>query len=188
MAEVAEEFKRWPLKPERISAVKFSPGWKGCSFSHLKAINLAKTRNYPWVLIIEDDCIITKSAVEQFNLLLPYLWENRAHWDIFLGGSTFLKEGSRISSSPPIYKVKSFPAHFCLIHNSTFDKILSTHPEDPKDPIDVFYADNLRLWTTTPFFAKQRPGKSDISNNTEDYNSLFDEAEKTLINLPLINT
>jgi hypothetical protein len=107
MAEVENEFQGWPTKPERVSAVKFSPGWKGCSFSHLKSIKLAKSRNYPWVLIIEDDCIITKSAVEQFNLLLPYLWKNRTEWDIFLGGSTFLKEGSRISSNPPIYKVKS---------------------------------------------------------------------------------
>jgi len=188
MTEINSEFSKWPVKIERVSAVKLSPGWKGCSASHLKSIKLAKERDYQWVLIIEDDCILTNGAIDQFQKLLPYLWNNRESWDIFYGGTTFLKGASSISITPPLYQVKGFTTHFCLIHKQTYDKILYGHPSnsnDFKEQIDVYYAENFRIWATTPFFAKQRPNKSDITNNNqlEDYGEHFDEAENILLKL-----
>lgn len=185
--EINSEFAGWPVKVERISAVKMSPGWKGCSASHLKSLRIAKERAYPWVVILEDDCILTPGARHQFELLLPYLWTKRSQWDIFYGGTTFLKDISVISKAPAIYKVKGFTTHFCLIHADTYDKILNGHPSEVseyKEPIDVFYAENFRIWTTTPFFAKQRPGASDIGENKiEDYSDVFATAEETLLKL-----
>ena len=63
MQELTREFANFPVAPERVSAVKYSPGWKGCSASHLKCITIAKERNYPWVLIVEDDCALTTNAL-----------------------------------------------------------------------------------------------------------------------------
>lgn len=186
MEEIRHEFRHWPKKPERISAVSHSPGWKGCSASHLKCVMTAKERGYPWVLIVEDDCILTSTALTQFQSLLPYLWKNKDRWDIFYGGTTYLKHKARVTKSPPIYEVSGYTTHFCLIHKSTYDKILELHPKNIsefKDPIDVFYAENFRIWTTTPFFAKQRPGPSDINLSSEDYNIDFDKAEKILMSL-----
>lgn len=185
LKEISEEFRAWLVPVERVSAVKYSPGWKGCSASHLKCVSIAKERDYPWVIIIEDDCILTPNALKQFQSLLPYLWANRNNWDIFYGGTTFLEKKERISIEPPIYNVSGFTTHFCLIHKASYDKILNGYPTDPADfktQIDVYYAENFRIWTTTPFFAKQRPGKSDIgSQETEDYNAFFDKAEKQLL-------
>jgi hypothetical protein len=184
LEEIRHEFANWPRSIERIDAVKASPGWKGCSASHLKCIKLAKERDYPWVFIIEDDCILTHSAIDQIHELLPYLWKHRNSWDIFYGGTTSVKNYSKLSDTPSIFKVSGFTTHFCLIHKSTYNKILSGHPSninDFKEPIDVYYADNFSIWTTTPFFAKQRPGKSDIGpKETDDHTGEFVKAEKIL--------
>lgn len=185
--EVTKEFDAWPVTLERISAVKYRPGWKGCSASHLNCIKLAKQRNYPWVVILEDDCMLSPNAIQQFQSLLPYLWNNKDHWDIFYGGVTRLKRKSRIKYSPPIYQVTCYTTHFCLIHKSSYDSILNGHKKNMLEydkPIDVYYAENFRIWTTTPFFAKQRPGISDIEVGKKiDYNKNFDKAEKELLTL-----
>jgi hypothetical protein len=186
MSEFTQEFRNWPVTVERISAVKYNPGWKGCSASHLKCVKLAKDRNYPWVIITEDDCTLTPGASEQFQALLPYLWENRGSWDIFYGGVTALNKYKRIAYTPAIFEVKCYTTHFCLIHNTSYDKILNNHPksiDDYKQQIDVYYGETLRIWTTAPFFAKQRPSKSDIEEEVKDYTEIFRRAEKKLLEL-----
>jgi hypothetical protein len=186
MSEFTQEFRSWPVTVERVSAVKYSPGWKGCAASHLKCIKLAKERNYPWVLVVEDDCTLTPGASEQFQAVLPYLWQNRERWDIFYGGATSLKKSNRVSYSPDIFEVTCFTTHFCLIHSSSYNKILNNYPEvidEYMDPIDLYYANTLRIWTTAPFFAKQRPSKSDIEERIRDYSELFNDSEKKLLAL-----
>jgi hypothetical protein len=189
MEKITKEFKDWPVPIERISAVKYKPGWKGCSASHIKAVKLAKDRNYPWVVILEDDCILTPIAVKQFQSLLPYLWKNKTRWDIFYGGVSIVHEKPqiRISYSPPIYQTIAYTTHFCLIHKSTYDRILSNYPTnivDYKLQIDVYYSEILRIWTTTPFFAFQDSGKSDISSKgITDYTEKFKESERILLEL-----
>ena len=186
MSEFTQEFRNWPTSVERVSAVKYSPGWKGCAASHLKCVKLAKERNYPWVLVVEDDCTLTLGASEQFQEVLPYLWKNRDSWDIFFGGVTHIKKSKRISYSPDIFEATCVTAHFCLIHSSVYDTILNHYPEDIDDytdQIDVYYGYNLRIWTTTPFFAKQRPSKSDIEEGIKDYTELFNDSERKLLAL-----
>lgn len=84
--QMQKEFEDWPVKLERVSAIKHDIGWKGCYLSHLKCVKIAKERNYPWVLYLEDDCILMPGAKERFLDALPYLWDTRKHWDFFMGG------------------------------------------------------------------------------------------------------
>lgn len=185
MKEITDEFRNWPVPVERISAIRLSPGWKGCSASHLKCIQIAKERNYSWVLILEDDCILTSNAGQRFQSLLPFLWKNRNHWDMFNGGLTYLKHHTKISHNPPMYEAYGFTTNFYIVHKSVYNRVLNEHPKHPdnfKNPIDVYYADTFRIWTSTPYLSKQRPGQSDIGENqTEDYTDLFDTAERTLL-------
>jgi GR25 family glycosyltransferase involved in LPS biosynthesis len=186
LSEFTQEFHNWPVTVERVSAVKYSPGWKGCAASHLKCIKLAKERNYPWVLIVEDDCTLTPGASEQFQALLPYLWQNKASWDIFYGGTTCINKAKHIFHSPPIFELRCLTTHFCLIHNASYDKILNNYPglfKDYTKPIDMYYADTQRIWTTVPFFAKQRASMSDIQGRVEDYTDIFNQSEKKLLDL-----
>jgi len=186
MREIGEEFGGWPVSVERVSAVRRKPGWKGCSASHLKCIQLAKDRGLPWILILEDDCVLRPDAARRFTELLPFLWSTRDRWDMFNGGVTILKHHKRISRTPNIHEVYGFAANFYVVHQGAYDRILNGHPTDPskfKDPIDVYYADSFRIWTTVPYLSAQRPGKSDIEQHVGnvDYNELFDKAEQKLL-------
>ena len=183
--QIQQEFAHWTPSIERVSAVKYSPGWKGCTLSHRKAVEIAKTRNYPWVLIIEDDCMLTPDAHYRFQTLLPYLWKHRHRWDIFMGGLTWIEDPKRISKNPLIFQAKGHTSHFCLIHKATYNTILHHIPNDPKrihetEIIDVWYKKHMRLWTTVPFLAVQRPSKSDIENRSTDYTDSFQTSAAVL--------
>jgi hypothetical protein len=104
----------------------------------------------------------------------------------FLGVAWITNVIKILKDSPAIFEVSCFATHFCLIHNASYTKILNNYPEsieDYKDQIDVYYGYNLRIWTTTPFFAKQRPSKSDIEEGIKDYTELFNDSEKKLLAL-----
>ena len=62
------------LTPRRISAVRATPGWIGCTYSHMKCMQIAKEEQLPWVLILEDDATFTPASFNRFRMLLPFLW------------------------------------------------------------------------------------------------------------------
>lgn len=183
--QIQESFKDFPVVLERLDAVKKSPGWKGCTASHFKAIELAKQRNYEWVLILEDDAQLSTNGLARFMDVLPMLYKRRDEWDIFLGGATFVDNVRQVSNQPPIYRAGAYTTHFCLIHNGAYDKILSQYKDGP---IDVYYKANMRLWMTNPHIATQRPGPSDIEQGESNYSKLFDDACWKLWIMGLIHT
>jgi hypothetical protein len=183
--QTVESFKSFPVTLERLDAVRASPGWKGCTASHFKAIQLAKERKYEWVLILEDDAQLVKNGYEKFMELLPIIYAHRHKWDIFLGGATMVENVRQILSSPPLYQAGAYTTHFCLIHNGAYDKILSEYDDGP---IDVYYKEKMRLWMTNPHIATQRPGVSDIENGETNYNKIFDDASRKLWIMGILQT
>lgn len=181
-----KEFEMWPQQPEIIEAVRRKPGWKGCTLSHLKCIEIAKQRNYPWVLCVEDDCKLTPDALKYFHNIIPFLWATRDKWDIYSGGISQMKRtGKIISKEHNIIEANGYAAHFILIHANTYDKVLNDiSKEDNKlQKIDVYYNHNLRTWTSVPFIAIQRPDISDIEGCHTDYNEIFKKSENKLMNV-----
>jgi Glycosyltransferase family 25 (LPS biosynthesis protein) len=185
LEEINEEFKEWPVPLERIPAIKMTPGVKGCYLSHLKCIRIAKERNYPWVLILEDDCILMKNAREKFVSLLPYLWKHRDRWDMFNGGVTYITESRLIDYPNTLFEAKGYAANFYLVHKGVYDRILKY--DQPTEPIDVVYKKYFRIITTVPYLAKQRPSVSDLESHANvldktphDYTNVFNESEDKL--------
>jgi hypothetical protein len=174
---IQKSFAEWPVALQRISAVKASPGWKGCFMSHLKCIEIARDNKYEWFLLLEDDCRLDKGALARFQALLPSLWEQRNDWDIFNGGPTFIHDIQKIQSEPPLYKIKGFCTHFCIINKSAYEKILGFEEK----AIDILYSENLRMICTHPKLAYQEAGKSDIMNENADYMSWFETSDKALL-------
>jgi len=183
--EIQKSFKEWPLL-ERVSAIKESPGWKGCLKSHLKAIKIAKERNYEWVLVLEDDCVVKHDSLERFKNLLPILFNRKEEYDVFLGGCTVLDDAIIMQYYPPIFKIKAYTTHFCLYHSKSYDKLLlnpSSISENDLKPIDVIFKDSFRLFCTTPHIAIQKEGVSDIENKEINYDDLFVSSDNTLSKL-----
>jgi glycosyl transferase family 25 len=176
--EIQQNFKSWPVKLERIDAVKESPGWKGCLKSHKKAAQIALDNKLPWVLVLEDDCIPANgnTSFTQFRSLLPYLWETRESWEIFSGGPTVLYDYQIIQKEPILFSVKSYGAHFMLIQEKAYKKIINS----PEEPIDVFYKNSIKCLCTYPHIAYQKEGVSDIEGKEVDYKELFQKGNNAL--------
>lgn len=180
--EIQQSFAGWPPL-ERVSAVKDSPGWKGCAKSHVKCIKIAKERGYPWVVILEDDCEVKADSLERFRQLLPVLWKRKSEWDIFLGGCTNVRIIKQVEAEPPIFQITGLCAHFYLCTSDVYDKIIEQY--NPKNEnsmieIDLYYQKTLRIFCTTPFLAFQKPGVSDIEEESVDYIPHFTNAETRL--------
>jgi GR25 family glycosyltransferase involved in LPS biosynthesis len=176
--QIQEDFhKKWPgVYLERIDAVKASPGWIGCLRSHKKAVQIAKKRKYPFVLVLEDDCLPADDSFERFEELIPLLQKNKG-WEIFSGGTTFVNDISLINKSPPLFEVKSYATQFVLIHERAYDKILDG---SEKKPVDMFYRKNFTTFCTYPHLATQTISQSNIENKISNYNQAFEKSSKKL--------
>ena len=117
--DMEKDLEPWNVPFERVDAVKMSPGWKGCSLSHRKCIEIAKQRKYPWVLILEDDSKLFPDTKERFEKLLEILWIMRYNWEIFTGGPTHIRNASLLYQDPPLFHVESYSTHFILVPEHT---------------------------------------------------------------------
>ena len=188
-SDIQVEFKDWNI--ERLSATEFNPGWKGTTLSHIRCMELAKKRNYDWVVILEDDCVLTEDASNRFKNLLPVLWNRRSEWDVFMGGvSLYLGvPWNTMSNDPRLYEVKSTGTCFTFLHKDSYISILNRIPKDPSemhdqgtDCIDTWYRfNNVRVWTTAPFLTLQKPSFSDLSNKFADSDELYKKSEFLLL-------
>jgi len=174
-----DNFPSWPL--ERVSAIRATPGYKGCALSHLKCIDIAKQRNLEWVLVLEDDCMPydKENIYKQFDSLLPTLWNHRDKWEMFSGGCTQIAEVNSFyqSEDQEFAQVRGLTTHFILYNKTCYDRILNTYDRDkPTIPIDNFYRDYFKTWVTNPFIAKQAPGHSLIENVRTNYDNFFSVA------------
>lgn len=63
-----EEFKKLGVSAERFNATRAKSGAVGCTISHIKALELAQSRDYPQVFICEDDITFLKPKTFLKNL------------------------------------------------------------------------------------------------------------------------
>jgi hypothetical protein len=179
---------------QRVQGIEASPGWVGCGLSHVKAVEEAKARGDPWVLVWEDDCIPRKRNGEAGNVrVIRRLWDqvmkqlakHPTKWDIVLGATSRVfdtpqKDGDLSSDLIAVYRIKrGFTAHWILYNRSVYDTIIQWKETRPT-PIDVYMYEKARVFVTLPFLAEQRPCFSTIENIETNYEQLFDVAERQM--------
>lgn len=179
--QIQKDFKSWPVKLERMDAVRMKPGWKGCTASHRKCLMIAKEKGWPWVLCIEDDANPVDGSYKRFCDLLPILWNTRGQWDVFNGGFTMTHAASVKQISPPIFKATGWGTQFCIVHADAYDMLINDISEDPPEPPDVFYNRNkYKMWCTVPHLTVQREGQSDLENKFVNRDKSTEEANDKL--------
>ncbi len=179
------------LRPTRVPAVQMSPTWQGCSYSHLKCMQIAKDRHLPSVLVLEDDATFTPESINRFRDLLPYLWANRDKWERFNGGPTFPPDPTIkiMSKDQKLMYARGIAAHFNLIHAGAYDEILKWDPSDSM--IDVYYIaleSKFRVVfnsvATAPHISVQSNSASDVGPSLgiagSDYSAYFYYSELKL--------
>lgn len=177
---------------QRLSAVEASPGWVGCGLSHVKAVEEAKARGDPWVLVWEDDCIPRKRNGEaanvhvirrMWNTVMAQLSKFPQKWDIVLGATSRVLATPQQDSdlSTPLVAVyrlpRGFTTHWTLYNAAIYDSIIQWKETRPS-PIDVYMYEKARVYVTVPFMAEQRPGYSSIENIDTNYSEAFRTAER----------
>lgn len=182
-AHISTQLNTAGVSYERIEGIKRRDGWKGCSLAHKKAVQVAKERGYPWVLILEDDCLLVDGWKERFIELLPLLWERRNEWEVFSGGSIVVHNACKLQETPPLFQFTGWSAHFILIHAKIYPRVLRYRVHVA---IDDAYRRDYRMWCTYPHLATQTGGWSNIrkhKNTPSKFRRLFGQTDRQLHHL-----
>lgn len=162
----------------------------GCLSSHVAVIKHAKAQNWPYVLILEDDCEFEPYANTVMNLVMEQISD--IDWDMLYLGGNQKKYGKRQKKTSNLIVVTGITlTHAYMVKASIYDKIINEAPQASMT-IDDFYAKQLQNHVTTllvnPLIAHQAPDEiSDISQvaRRKKYNwkSLLRRSKRWLANV-----
>lgn len=190
LEHVISEFSKFGLTPERVDAVKMASGAIGCTLSHIKCLELAKSRNYEHVFICEDDITFLKHELLRENLTK---FHNNAtiQWDILIiGGNNcppfqaITDYCSRIFNCQTTtgYIVKQNMYDVLLDNFKTGLNLLLKNPQNKREyAIDIYWK-KLQMqyfwYIITPLTTIQYENYSDVEQQNVDYSHLMLDMEK----------
>jgi GR25 family glycosyltransferase involved in LPS biosynthesis len=170
----------------------------GCTMSHIRCLELAKSREWPHVFICEDDILFKN--VDLFRANLAEFLNTRMPWDVIIVGGNSCPPYSRIAANgAPVdfcIKVKNVQtttgyivaAHYydTLIQN--FKEGLNLLLRNPHQPrlyaIDMYWKSlqpEGNWYMITPATVTQRTDYSDIECRAVNYDHLMLDTEKTAL-------
>lgn len=138
----------------------------GISRSHKKCIQIAKKRDLPYVIIIEDDIMfLHKEALIKFQ---KYRQDLPKGWDIYLGG---MYDGTPvpINENVAVVKDKISGLHLYMVHQNFYDKFLEA---DEAANLDWWLSIEAKanIYLAYPMLALQHEFYSDNAKKVLNYN------------------
>jgi GR25 family glycosyltransferase involved in LPS biosynthesis len=189
---------------ERIAATvpKSGDGALGCSMSHIRALELAKSKKWPQVMICEDDITFLDAPtflqkLSEFAAAPPVSAspENPENWQVLIvcGNNVPPHEST---SNPACIRVTSCQAATGYIVQSHYydtllnnfregTKLLLQNPSNRREyAVDMYWkrlqsAENGRWYMLIPVTTTQYPNYSDIEKRETDYTKMMLDVEKT---------
>tara|TARA_R110000823_G_scaffold93327_1_gene204339 strand:+ start:166 stop:777 length:612 start_codon:yes stop_codon:yes gene_type:complete len=174
-----EQLSKLGIVPNRMGAIKTEMGIVGCALSHLRCIQEAIIKRYPYVCIFEDDIIIKNE-----NLLIKKVKKliNEDFDVLMLSGNNFRP----FEEHDDYIKVtKCFTTGAYIIKEHYYDTWLNNLNEGIKLLLQTNNRDysldayNHKLqredkwWLITPICCYQKPDYSDIEYKEVDYKSIM---------------
>lgn len=151
-----------PFEVERFEAIKDSPGWKGCTKSHLEIMKKIDGMT----IVMEDDCLFLK----EWNYIEDIMKQLPDNWDALYLGATLNVPLEKYSDN--LFRLKGgWTTHAIIYKDDTIPKFIVKHMA-PIRKIDVYLAElqeKFNVFITYPLTATQRPGYSDVINREQDY-------------------
>ena len=141
--------------------------------SHQQCIRIAKEREYPHVLILEDDAVFTDNAAE----ILAQSFDDvqKRNWDVLYLGASLLDFTTRTSSR--LLRLKhAYALHAYIVNYQMYDVILNLQQTFE---MDVHYNQIMpmyNMYMCDPIIAYQLPNYSDLQSGYRDYNEAMREA------------
>jgi GR25 family glycosyltransferase involved in LPS biosynthesis len=165
----------------RIEAIQKNPGYQGCFLSHQKCIQIAKEKNLPYIIVLEDDTIPFDNNFKERFLIIKEFLDNNNNWDIFLGNGYL---GKQTIGDLKIYETFNFKnekfylinrsksTNFIIYNKSSYDYFLNIKVPVP---IDACWFDNLKAIIPAKFITLTAKCKSQITGLTIDHTKKFKE-------------
>jgi glycosyl transferase family 25 len=170
----------------RFSAIEASPGYLGCSKSHLAVLKMAKKNGWKNCCIFEDDIAFMKDRLSfiKINSFLRFLAVNP--WDVgLLSFNAF--EVSTVSGYASVYRArKGFTTGSYIVNSSYYDRLISNFEEgiaglEKTNLKNLYTLDthwqnlmNIDNWYWSyPNFGYQAEDYSDIEGMKVNYRHLF---------------
>ena len=166
---------------QRFNAISDARGALGCTLSHIGCLQTAKSNNWDYVLIFEDDfeLVVTPAAFNaQMDLLL------RRPWDVLMISGYALKCDAPVDNMCKVHDAQSAVAY--AVRKSYYDTLIANLQEsyaglrDSKEyrkyALDQYWK---RLQVTVnwcisyPILGKQRAGFSNIEHTVVNYDHFF---------------
>ena len=202
LIQVRTELTKWGIQnPERFNAVKMANGAVGCSMSHIKCLELAKERNYPYVFICEDDiqCVDIPKMLKMMSDFYKTHGETDT-WDVLLVGG---------NNAPP-YRILNegiMQAYNCqctvgyIVRRHYYNKLISNfrdgvkqlmrNPEKHREfAVDMYWKrlqQEDRWLMLLPLTITQRNSYSDIEGKEVDYSRMMLDHEKRWMQMQMRN-
>lgn len=186
---VEKEFKNIGIHAERFKAIKMPNGALGCSMSHLKCIELAKSNDWDHVLIVEDDILFLQpnTFITNFNRFLS----NYDSWDVVLiAGNNVAPYKTVDPYCVQVNKCQTTTGY--LVKKHYYDTLIQNFREGInlllREPSKhVFYAidkywfklqEKDKWYLITPLTVTQRPDYSDIEKKPTNYTKAMISLDK----------
>jgi GR25 family glycosyltransferase involved in LPS biosynthesis len=177
------------INAERFNAIKMPNGALGCSISHLKCLKIAKEKNWPHLLIVEDD--ITFLNPELFKNQLNKFLKNHNNWDVVLIGGNNVPPHQNIDDTCiKVSKCQTTTGYLVnghyidtLIDNfKTGIEQLMKHPEQHTlYAIDKYWfslQQRDKWYLIIPLTVTQREDYSDIEKRATNYSRVMLDIDK----------
>ena len=181
-----EQLKRLGIKsPNRFEAITHEIGIVGCVKSHIKCIEIAKERGYPFICIFEDD-VVFRNIKTCRNMINKYI---DSDYDVLYIGCRVLNNKYEFITHELININSAWCNHAYIVKSHYYDTILKnfydgmalkieagkeahTKRRSEEYNIDV-YCNSLqkvdKWYTFYPHFASQKNGYSDNFNVEINY-------------------
>ena len=184
------EFDKLGIKAERVIAVKMKNGAIGCTMSHIKCIELAKSRHWEQVFICEDDITFLNPELLKQNIELFYNNDDIL-WDVLIIGG---------NNVPPYQQLYDYAARIFqnqtttgyIVKKQYYDTLLTNFKESAanllRNPDNKFeyaldkYWNRLQMqdfwYMITPPTVTQYENYSDIEEQNTNYDFLMLDMDK----------
>jgi len=192
LEHVQNELFKIGIEGERVNAVKSELGAIGCTLSHIRCLELAKSRNYEQVFICEDDITFNNPQLLLKNLTKFYE-EDNLQWDMIIIGGNNVPPYQRINSNcVRVFYCQTTTGY--IVKQSYYDTLIKNFRESAKllmknqtdegkkkYSLDIYWK-KLQMqdfwFMITPPTVTQYENYSDIENRNTNYNHLMLDMEK----------
>jgi len=184
------EFKKMGINAERVNAINMQNGAIGCTMSHIKCIELAKTRNWEQVFICEDDITFLNPELLIQNIEMFYNNDDIL-WDVLIiGGNNVPPYQQLYEYAARIFRNQTTTGY--IVNKRYYDTLLKNFKESAANllrkpnnkreyALDIYW-NRLQMqdfwYMITPPTVTQYENYSDIEKRNTNYDFLMLDMEK----------